>query len=50
MKLEFSSTDFRNYSDIILHENMSSGSRVVLADGQRHDEANSRFSDFCERA
>ena len=34
------------------HENMSSGNRVVPCggtDGKTHDEANSRFSQFCER-
>jgi hypothetical protein len=38
-------------SDIKFHQNPSSGSRVVpcgLTDG--HDEANSGFSQFCERA
>jgi len=39
------------HSNIKFHENTSSGSRVVpcgQTDG--HDEANSRFSQFCERA
>ena len=42
---------FENYSTIKFHENPSSGSRVVArrqTDG--HDEANSRFSQFCETA
>jgi len=33
------------------HENPSSGSRGVPSDGRtdRHDEANNRFSQFCEK-
>jgi len=54
MKLEFSRQIFEK-SNIKFHENPSSGSRVVPCgrlDGQtnRHDEADSRFSQFCERA
>jgi len=30
------------------HENLSSGSRTVPCGETRHDEANSRFSQFCE--
>ena len=46
---------FEKYSNIKFHENPSSGSRVVPCgqkDGQTdgHEEANSRFSQFCERA
>jgi hypothetical protein len=43
------STDFRKI--LKFHENPSSG-RWVVPDGQmdRHDEANSRFLQFCERA
>jgi len=53
MKLEFSQQVFEK-SNIKFHENPSSGSRVVPCgrmDGQknRHDEADSRFSQFCER-
>jgi len=43
------STDFRNI--VKFHENPSSGSRVVpYRRTDRHDEANSRFSQFYERA
>jgi len=51
MKLEFSLQIFEKSSDIKFHENLSHGSRVVRR-GQtdRHDEANSRFSQICERA
>ena len=51
MKLEFSRQAFEKYSNIKFHENPSSWNRVVpceRTDGQ--DEANSRFSKFCERA
>jgi len=51
MKLEFSRQIFEEYSNIKFHENPPSGSRVVprgLKD--RHDEAKSRFSPFCEHA
>jgi hypothetical protein len=63
MKLEFSRQILEKCSDIKFHENPSSGSRVVpcgrtdtLTGGYtdrltgREDEANSRFSQFCERA
>jgi len=55
MKIEFSRRLSQKYSNIKFHENPSTGSRVVpcgQADGRtdRHDEANSRFSQFCERA
>jgi hypothetical protein len=51
MKLEISGQSLQKYSGIKFYENPSSGSRVVLC-GQtdRHDEANSRFPKFCERA
>ena len=60
MKLEFSRQLFekKNNSNIKFHENPSSGSGVVpggQTDGRtdglkaRHDKANSRFSQFCER-
>ena len=49
------STVFRKILSIKYRENPSSGSQVVpcgYTDGRtdRHDEANSRFSQFCERA
>jgi len=52
MKLEFSRQIFEKHSNIKFHENPSSGSRVVPTDGQtdRHEEGNSRFPQFCERA
>jgi hypothetical protein len=59
MKLEFLRQIFEKYSNIKFHENPSSGSQIVTCgrtDEQtgrqtdRHDEANSRFSQFCERA
>ena len=43
--------NFEKYLDIKFHESPSSGSGVVLCgltDG--HDEADSRFTQFCERA
>jgi len=51
MKLEFSQQISEKYSNIKFHENPSSGSPVVpcgQTDG--HDEADSRFSQFCESA
>ena len=55
IKLEFYIQVFEKCSNMRFHENSSSGSRVVpcgQADGQTdvHDEGNSRFSEFCERA
>jgi hypothetical protein len=55
IKLEFSRRIFEKSSNIKLHKNPSGGSRVVpygRTDGQtdRCDKANSRFSQFCERA
>jgi hypothetical protein len=55
MKLEFSQQIKKKYSAIKFHKNPSSGSRVVLCgrtDGRtdRQEKANSRFSQFCERA
>ena len=47
MILEFSQQIFEKYSTIKFHDNPSSGSRTVPY-GQ--DEANSRVSQFCERA
>jgi len=50
MKLEFSQQIFEKYSSIKFHENTSSGSRVVpCGRTDRHNETNSRFSQFCER-
>jgi len=46
MKLEFSRQIFEKYSDIKFNENLSIGSRRTNG----HDEANSRFSQFCIRA
>jgi hypothetical protein len=51
MKLEFSQHVFEKYSYIKFIENRSGGSRVVpCGQTDRHDEANSRFSQFYERA
>ena len=56
MKPEISGQILEKYSNIIFsNENLFSGSRVFpcgRTDGQtdRQDEANSRFSQFCERA
>jgi hypothetical protein len=55
MKFDYSQQIFEKYSDIKFRENPSSGSLVVpcgQAKGQtdRHDKANSRFSQFCARA
>jgi len=44
-KLEFSSQFFEKYLNTRFHENPFSGNRHV----GRRDEANSRFSQFCER-
>jgi hypothetical protein len=54
-KVEFYQQFFEKYSSIKFHENLSSVSRVVpcgLTDGrtERYEEANSRFSRFCEGA
>jgi hypothetical protein len=51
MKLEASRQILEKCSQITCHANSSRGSRVILqgrTDG--HDEANSRFSQFCEHA
>ena len=51
MKLEFYRQIFEKSSNIKFHENPSSGRRVVpYGQTDRRDEANSRFSQFCERA
>jgi hypothetical protein len=55
MKLEFSRHIFEKYSNITYNGNLSNGSWVLQCgqiDGRtdRHDEANRRFSQFCEGA
>jgi len=51
LKLEFARQIFEKYSNIKFHENPPSGTRVVpCGEMDRHDEANSRYSQFCERA
>ena len=55
MKIEFSRQIFQKRSNIKFHQNPSNGSRVLLRerkDGRtdEHDEANSRVSQFYERA
>jgi len=51
MKLGFSCWIFKKYSDIKFSENPSSVSRVVpCGQTDRHDEANSLFSQFSVRA
>jgi hypothetical protein len=52
MKLEFSRRIFEVYSNAKFHENHPVGAELFHLDGQtdRHDEANSRFLKFCERA
>jgi len=50
MKPEFSLRIFEEYSNMKFNENPSNGSRVVpYGRTDRRDEANSRFSQFCER-
>ena len=54
MRLEFSQQIFEKYPDIKFHENPPSYSvradRRMGARMDRYDEANSRLSQFCERA
>jgi hypothetical protein len=55
MEVEFSLQIFEKYSNIEFRENPSSGSRIVPCEGtdrrrDGHDEAHSRFLQFCERA
>jgi hypothetical protein len=51
MELEFSLHIFEKYSNIKFNENPSIVDRVVpRGQTDRHDEANSRFSQFCELA
>jgi len=52
MSLAFPRQIFEKYSNVKFRENLFSGSRVFHADerSDRHDEANSRFSQFRERA
>jgi hypothetical protein len=54
MKFGFTRHIFEKYSNIKIHENLSSGSRVVRCGGtdgqkERHEEANCRFTQFIER-
>jgi len=50
MKLELSRQILEKHSNVKFRKNPSSGSRVVpCGQTERHDEANSRFSQFCER-
>jgi hypothetical protein len=51
MKLEFSRQIFKKYPNIKFHENPSGVCPdVPCGQTDRHDEANRRFSQFCERA
>jgi len=51
IKLEFSRKIFPKSSNIKFHENPSSEGRAVpCGRTDRHDEANTRFSQFCKRA
>ena len=50
MKVKFSGHILENSSNIKFHKNPSSGSRVVARGQPEGHEANSRFSQFCERA
>jgi hypothetical protein len=50
MKLDFSRHGIEKYWNIKFHENPSSGRRVVPSGkADKHNEANSRFSQFCKR-
>jgi hypothetical protein len=50
MKIKFSRQLFEKYTDVKFHENPSSGSRVLWGTNStdRHEEAGSSFSYFCE--
>ena len=51
MKLQIFDRFSGEYANIKFHENPSSGSRIVPREqADKHDEANSRFSHFFERA
>ena len=51
IKLEYSRQTFKKYSNRKFHKNPSSGSRVAThGQTDSHDDANSRFAQFCERA
>jgi len=51
MELDFSQQIFKKILDNEFYENSSSGNQVVPCGGtDEHDEANNRFSQFCERA
>jgi hypothetical protein len=49
MKLEFSGQVLEKSSNIKFNENPSSGSGRMDVQTDKHDEANGRFSQFCER-
>jgi hypothetical protein len=50
MKFDFFDRFFETPTNIKFHENPFSGSRVARGGRtDRHDEANSRFPQFCER-
>jgi hypothetical protein len=49
MKLDFSRQSIEKYWNVKFHENPSSGRRVVPSEqADKHNEANSRFSQFCK--
>jgi len=53
MKLDFSRQILEKYTNIKFHDNPSSGSQIHpcgRTDTDSQDEANSRLSQFCERA
>jgi hypothetical protein len=50
MNLEVSRQVFEKCPYMEFHENPSSGNRVICGRTERHNEAASRFSQFCERA
>ena len=51
LNLDFIERFFEKYSNIKFHEDLPSGSRVVpCGRTDRHDEANSRFSQFWKSA
>jgi hypothetical protein len=50
MELAFPGQIFEQYSNIVFHENPSSGSQVVpCGRTDWHEEATNRFSQVCER-
>ena len=50
MKLKFSIQIFEKYCNFKFHGNLRCGSRVPFGRADKLDEANRRFSKFCERA